>query len=120
MRTLSRRVTDFLRDIGTLFFIWRDPRLSSLAKAAAAGIVLYAVSPVDLLPDVIPGLGFLDDLLVIPAALELVRRLIPAAALATHRARADRVLARVSFVAVAAGLVALWAVGALLVVRYLT
>jgi uncharacterized membrane protein YkvA (DUF1232 family) len=61
-----------------------------IAKAVAAITVAYALSPVDLIPDFIPVLGYLDDLVLIPLGLALAIRLIPHAILAEHRAEAAR------------------------------
>ena len=113
--TLGRRIRDFLRDVCTLYYICRDSRMPAYAKALAVGIVAYAVSPIDLLPDVLPALGFLDDLLVVPAGLFLVEQLIPSALLAEHRQRADKLLGRLSTIAIALGITALWTVGTILV-----
>jgi uncharacterized membrane protein YkvA (DUF1232 family) len=67
----------------------RDPRTPWLAKALAAGIVAYAFSPIDLIPDFIPVLGYLDELVLLPIGILLVRRLVPAVVMADCRARAD-------------------------------
>jgi len=115
MTMLGRRIHDFLRDVGTLYFICRDPQMPAHAKALAIAIVAYAISPIDLLPDVIPALGFLDDFLVIPAGALLVGQLIPSASLAEHRRRADRLLGRLSTIGIALAIVAIWALGTILV-----
>ncbi len=60
-----------------LYFAYRDPRTPWYAKALAAGLVAYALSPIDLIPDFIPVLGYLDDLLIIPLGVLLLLRLIP-------------------------------------------
>ncbi|WP_291298893.1 YkvA family protein [Elioraea sp.] len=66
----------------------RDPRTPFAAKLLALAIVAYALSPIDLIPDVIPVLGLLDDLILLPLGLWLVVRLIPRDVLAEHRAAA--------------------------------
>lgn len=73
------------RDTYALYLACRDPRVPWYAKLLAGAILTYALSPIDLIPDFIPVVGYLDDLLIIPAGLILVRRLIPAAILAEHR-----------------------------------
>ena len=82
-------------------------------------IAAYALSPIDLIPDFIPVLGYLDDLLIVPLGILLVIRLIPADVLEEHRAtaegRADR---PVSYVA-AAFMIALWIVAAVALYRWL-
>jgi uncharacterized membrane protein YkvA (DUF1232 family) len=64
-----------------------DRRVPWYARALAAVVVAYAVSPIDLIPDFIPVLGLLDDLVVIPAGMYLVFRLVPAEVIAECRAR---------------------------------
>lgn len=68
----------------------RDPRTPWPARALALLVLAYALSPVDLIPDFVPVLGLLDDLLLVPAGLWLVLRLIPPAVLEGARARAAR------------------------------
>jgi len=63
------------------------------AKVLVAGLVAYIVTPVDLIPDFIPVLGLVDDILFIPVALWLARGLVPAAVLGDCRARAEQVAA---------------------------
>jgi uncharacterized membrane protein YkvA (DUF1232 family) len=66
------------REVYALALACRDPRVPWYVKALAAGLVAYALSPVDLIPDFIPVLGYLDDLVVIPLGVLLMRRWIPA------------------------------------------
>lgn len=65
----------------------RDPRTPLLAKLLGAVVVAYAFSPVDLIPDFIPVVGYLDDLVLVPIGLRIVRSMIPAEVLAEHRVR---------------------------------
>lgn len=55
----------------------RDPRVPMIARVLAFGVAAYALSPIDLIPDFIPVLGWLDDLLIVPLGLWIVRRMIP-------------------------------------------
>jgi uncharacterized membrane protein YkvA (DUF1232 family) len=64
----------------------REPRVPVLAKAVLPLALFYLVSPIDALPDIIPGLGQLDDLAVLYGAMKLFLRLSPAAAVAFHKA----------------------------------
>ena len=73
------------RDTYALYLACRDPRVPWYAKALAGAVLAYALSPIDLIPDFIPVIGYLDDLLIIPAGLALVRRMIPVEVLAEHR-----------------------------------
>jgi uncharacterized membrane protein YkvA (DUF1232 family) len=60
-----------------LYLAYRDPRTPWFAKVLALVVVAYALSPIDLIPDFIPLLGYLDDLLIVPAGVLLVIRLVP-------------------------------------------
>ncbi|MFB6281277.1 MAG: YkvA family protein [Haloferacaceae archaeon] len=67
----------------------RDERTPLAAKAVIALLVAYAVSPIDPIPDVVPGLGYLDELVVLPVVAAAARRLIPADVMAECRERVD-------------------------------
>jgi uncharacterized membrane protein YkvA (DUF1232 family) len=71
-----------------LALAYRDPRVPWYARLVAACVVAYAFSPIDLIPDPIPVLGYLDDLILVPLGIALAVRLIPPAVLAECRARA--------------------------------
>lgn len=77
------------RDGVTLWFALRHPDTPLLAKALAVLVVAYALSPIDLVPDFIPVLGYLDDLLLLPGLIWLAVRLVPPPVLAQCRERAD-------------------------------
>jgi uncharacterized membrane protein YkvA (DUF1232 family) len=85
-RTEARRLK---REVYALYLACRDPRVPCYAKAVAAGIVAYAFSPIDLIPDFIPILGYVDELVLLPLGVLLVRRLIPATVMADCRLRAE-------------------------------
>jgi uncharacterized membrane protein YkvA (DUF1232 family) len=71
-----------------LALVCRDPRVPWYARFVAICVVAYAFSPIDLIPDPIPVLGYLDDLILVPLGIALAVRLIPPAVLAECRARA--------------------------------
>jgi uncharacterized membrane protein YkvA (DUF1232 family) len=77
------------RDTLALYLAARDPRTPWYAKLVAAAVVAYALSPVDLIPDFIPVLGHLDDLIIVPLGIAAVLRLVPAEVLAECRTHAD-------------------------------
>lgn len=81
------------REIAALWFAYRDPRTPWPVKAVTLLIVAYALSPVDLIPDFIPVLGYLDELILLPAAVWLALRWLPPAVLADARHRADEWIA---------------------------
>jgi len=76
------------RDVHALYLSARDPRVPWYAKAVALAVAAYALSPIDLIPDFIPVIGYLDDLILVPLGILLAVRLIPADVLAEHRATA--------------------------------
>jgi len=77
------------RDVMALWFACRDPRTPWYAKALTMLIVAYALSPIDLIPDFIPVLGYLDELILLPAGIYLVLKLVPPEAMADARAKAQ-------------------------------
>src|SRR6266550_6329636 len=76
------------RDVVAVWIAARDPRVPWYAKALALAVAAYALSPIDLIPDFIPVLGYLDDLVIVPVGIFLVVRLIPPDIMAEHRAAA--------------------------------
>ncbi len=76
-----------------LYLAYRDPRVPRHARIFAACVAAYAFSPIDLIPDFIPVLGYLDDLILVPLGVLLALRMIPAPVLAECRARAQAELA---------------------------
>lgn len=96
------------RDVLAIYLAARDPRVPWYARALALVVAGYALSPIDLIPDFIPTLGYLDDVILVPAGILLVRRLIPAAIFSEHRAAADLLAARPISRTAAAVIVVLW------------
>ena len=76
------------RDVAALYLAARDPRVPWYAKAVAAAVAAYALSPIDLIPDFIPVLGYLDELLILPLGILLAMALVPPAIMAEHRVAA--------------------------------
>ena len=89
LRRWKERVTNLRQEVAALYLAVRDRRCPWYARALAAVVVAYALSPIDLIPDFIPILGLLDDLVLVPLGLLAVRRLIPADVLADARHRAE-------------------------------
>lgn len=94
MRRLREWARRFKHEIVALWFCTRHPGTPLLAKVIAAALVAYAFSPIDLVPDFIPVLGYLDDLIILPAGIWLVLKLIPPPVLAQCREEAARWLAK--------------------------
>jgi len=97
------------RDILALYLAVRDPRVPWYAKVLAALVAAYALSPIDPIPDFIPVLGYLDELIVLPLGIMAVVRLIPVEVMADLRLQAEeRMLTRPRSMAGALLIVLLW------------
>jgi uncharacterized membrane protein YkvA (DUF1232 family) len=103
------------RDSYAVYLAARNPNTPWYVKVLAAVVAAYAFSPIDLIPDFIPILGYLDDLILIPLGIWLVVSLIPAPAMAEYRAKASEVMQRPHDSKVAAiVIIAIWMFGAAL------
>jgi uncharacterized membrane protein YkvA (DUF1232 family) len=91
-----------------LYLAYRDPRVPWHARVFAALVVGYAFSPIDLIPDPIPVLGYLDDLILVPLGIALAIRMIPAEILAEHRQKARELRGKPVNRAAAVVVVAVW------------
>lgn len=96
------------RDVHAVYFAARDPRTPWYAKALAVCVAGYALSPVDLIPDFIPVLGYLDDVIIVPLGILAVVKLVPAEVIADSRAAAlkaaEKPVSRVTAIVI----VAIW------------
>ena len=95
-----------------LYLAARDPRTSWYARLVVAAIVAYALSPIDLIPDFIPVVGYLDDLILVPIGIALAIRLVPESVLVECRAQAQATFQSGQPVSWAAGaiVVSIWIV----------
>jgi uncharacterized membrane protein YkvA (DUF1232 family) len=118
MTSWQERVYNLKRDVVAIAFAVRDPRVPWYAKAVGACVVAYALSPIDLIPDFVPVLGLLDDLVLVPLGLLLVLHLIPADILAQHRVTAAAVAERPVSRAGAVAVIAVWILAAVLLVCF--
>jgi uncharacterized membrane protein YkvA (DUF1232 family) len=100
------------RDIAVLWLAARHPDVPWPAKAIAAATVAYALSPIDLIPDFVPVLGYLDVLIIVPVGILLAMRLIPASLLAELRARASEIGRLPTSKAGMATIIVVWLLGA--------
>ena len=113
--SLIRRLESWARklkvEVYALYLAYRDPRVPWYTRVFAAVVVGYAFSPIDLIPDVVPVLGYLDDLIVVPLGVVLAIKMIPPQVLAECREKAreteDRPVNRVAAVVVIAVWIAL-------------
>ncbi|MGH9602416.1 MAG: YkvA family protein [Terriglobales bacterium] len=90
----KQRVRQLNEELYALYLAYRDPRVPWYAKVFTACVVGYAFSPIDLIPDPIPIVGYLDDLVLVPLGVLVARRLIPEPVLAECRERARVVMAQ--------------------------
>ncbi len=113
---LKRRARQLKAETFVLYLAGRHPQTPWYAKLVVAGVVAYAFSPIDLIPDFVPVLGYLDDLVLIPLGIALAIKLIPPAVLAECRRRAEEAVTRGKPAArvAAAVIVVIWIVLALL------
>jgi len=119
MATWRKHVGNLKRDVMAIALALRDPRVPWYAKAVGACVVAYALSPIDLIPDFVPVLGYLDDLVLVPLGLLLVLRLIPADILAEHRIAATAIVERPVSRAGAAAVIVIWVLAVALLITCL-
>jgi uncharacterized membrane protein YkvA (DUF1232 family) len=111
LTTLQQRARHLKAETWALYLAARDPRTPWYAKLLVAGIVAYACSPIDLIPDFVPVLGYLDDLILLPLGITWALRLVPPAVLSECRAQAQATLQD--------GTPVSWVAGAIIVVLWL-
>lgn len=115
-RDAARRLK---REALVAYFAARDPATPVLVKLLAAAVAAYAFSPIDLIPDFIPVLGLLDDLILIPLGVALVIKLLPPEVLESARRQADVAAAKPVSRTAAAVIVLIWlALIALIIVKW--
>jgi uncharacterized membrane protein YkvA (DUF1232 family) len=111
---LKSRARTLKRETYALYLAVRDPRTPWYARVVAAGVVAYALSPIDLIPDFVPVLGYLDDLILVPLGIGLALKLVPPSVMAECREQAraieDRPISRAGAVII----VVVWLGAALL------
>jgi uncharacterized membrane protein YkvA (DUF1232 family) len=113
-----QRARAIKRDVVAVWIAARDPRVPWYAKCVAAGVAAYALSPIDLIPDFVPVLGYLDDLIIVPAGIVLTVKLIPADLMEEFRAEAARREARPQSRVAAALIVMIWIVTVVVMLRW--
>jgi uncharacterized membrane protein YkvA (DUF1232 family) len=109
------------RDTFALYIAARDPRVTWYAKAFMGLVLAYAFSPIDLIPDFIPVLGYLDDLIIVPLGIFLAIKMVPPQVMMDARKQADE-LSRQGKPASRTGaliIIAIWAIVAVLIIGFL-
>lgn len=108
MRSSRRWANELKQHTLVAYFAARDPRTPWLVRGLALLVAAYALSPIDLIPDFIPVLGYLDDLVIVPLGLVLVLRLLPDEVKRSAREQAAVLAARPTSRAMAVAIVAIW------------
>jgi uncharacterized membrane protein YkvA (DUF1232 family) len=110
LHKLKQRASHLKAETFALYLAARDPRTPWYVKFLVGGIVAYAYSPIDLIPDFVPVLGYLDDLILLPLGIALVIKLIPQPVLTECRARAKETIQNGKLVSRTAGtiVVVIW------------
>ena len=108
-------------EVYAIYVAYRDPRVPWVARVFAMCVVAYAFSPIDLIPDPIPILGYLDDLILIPLGIKLALSMIPAEVMAESREKAREIMRQGKPVnrAAAAVIAVIWLVLAALIITVL-
>jgi len=123
LETWKQRARQLRVETYAIYLAYQDPRVPWYARLFAACVVGYAFSPLDLIPDFIPVLGYLDDLVLVPLGIALALRMIPPAVMAECRERAQEVMGQGKPInrAAAAVIIVIWLLlamlGTVLVVR---
>src|ERR1700726_4927763 len=115
MTTWKERARNLKRDVVAIALAVRDPRVPWYAKAVGACVIAYALSPIDLIPDFVPVLGYLDDVIIVPLGILIVVKLIPPEIIAEHRALAAAAQGRPVSHTAAIVIVVVWAASTVVV-----
>ncbi|MDP2729567.1 MAG: YkvA family protein [Dehalococcoidales bacterium] len=118
MSTLKEKARKLKGELYAVYLACRDRRTPWYAKAIILLIVVYAASPIDLIPDFIPVLGYLDDLIIIPAGIYLALKMIPVEVMEECRGKAGEPLGAKTRWAGAGIIIALWLLALYLVIRF--
>ena len=105
-------------DVLALWIAARDPRTPWFAKAVAATVAAYALSPIDLIPDFIPVIGYLDDLIIVPLGILFALKLIPPNLMLEFRVKAIEVASRPASKVAAILFVVIWCACAVVLLRW--
>lgn len=121
MASLKEKARQLKTDTYALYLAYKDPRVPWYAKVFVAAVVAYALSPFDLIPDFIPVLGYIDDLIIIPAGFYLSLKMIPREVLEECREKAQStpVNAKTKWFA-ALIIVLIWLIVAYLIFRFIS
>lgn len=91
---LKEKARVLKREIGTLYYAYKDNRTPLIGKVLAVIVVAYALSPIDLIPDFIPVLGYLDDIILLPLGIYITMKVIPSSVIEDSRTKAIECFAK--------------------------
>lgn len=119
MGRLKHWARELKRQSLVVYFAARDPRTPMAVRLLALAVAAYALSPIDLIPDFVPLLGYLDDLIIVPLGVALVIRLIPPEVAGAARSRAAAMADKPISRAAAVFIVLVWIVAGVMLGRWL-
>ncbi|MBP7733750.1 MAG: DUF1232 domain-containing protein [Caldisericia bacterium] len=119
LNTLKEKARQLKSMVMVVYHAYRDPRTPWFAKIFAGLVVAYAFSPIDLVPDFIPILGLLDDLLLIPLGVALCMKMIPEEVLESARLKAEEVQTRPTNIWAAIFIVLFWVIILALILKFI-
>jgi len=108
LSSLKERAKEVKQFTLVAYYAGRDPRTPAFVRVLALLVAAYALSPIDLIPDFIPVIGYLDDLVLVPLGLALVIRLLPEPVIASAREQAQREADRPTSIVATVFIVAIW------------
>ena len=108
LKKLKEAAKRIKRDAMTIYFAARDPRTPLMVRLLAFSVAAYAISPIDLIPDFIPVLGYLDDLILLPLGIALVIKLTPAIVIESSRKKAAEAATRPTSTSAVIVIVTIW------------
>ncbi|QNB44963.1 DUF1232 domain-containing protein [Thermanaerosceptrum fracticalcis] len=115
---LKRQSRILKKQVYTLFFAYKDPRVPWYARVFIACVVAYAFSPIDFIPDFVPVLGYLDDLILIPLGVSLALKLIPVEVMEDAQKKAELMQTKPTNWMAAGVIIFIWLLLIALVIRY--
>lgn len=118
LQKLKQRALGFKRDIWALYYAYRDPRVPWYGKVVIAGVLAYAFSPIDLIPDFVPVLGYLDDLILLPLLVIIALKIIPAPVMTEAREKAISIQRKPKNRAGAILIIGAWLTAAVMIIRF--
>ena len=120
MESLKQKARNLKTEIYILYLAYRDPRVAWYAKAFMFVIVAYFLSPIDLIPDFIPVLGYVDDLIIVPAGIFLALKMIPKEVMEECRgkARSEPIAGKAKWIATLV-IISVWLLVVYFLVRFI-